>query len=1629
MEPATTVDLQFNRVGTPVKAQSDPMAVVRAGEAYAATQAQQEYTVPDLREKEFNVKELFGVGMHGTLIGQALQYYSSPDTKEQKDWRTPEDDKWLLANGYLADEYSSSIINRAANRTDLQYRIALLDDAKRTSAQLENATGVKAVAGYAAMFLGGMSTSLPEMVIGGLGAVAATSRIAGVTANTTRLALTARAAAGAVAAEIPSSALRQNIMQSEVFGSVVAEDMLFSAVFEVPVVALAVQRARVMQKTKAELGAAQETLVTALDEGADIPAVQAHAAEVQKLKDKIVAQAEKDGDVLTAEIYAKAGPDASPAEIDVVIRDMRIAEEEARASMAPDTIPDAVAFVRPDRAVDDIEAAEIGRFQRELMVERGVAVSPEAAQIVRRARTTWEAKVPESLQKMQDRLATAYTMRKDRLKDYGGIASWLDTPGLKFQLSNSAVTRMLGSLMVESGSGLGKRSYSAALDYEKMQTPVYQYVPALKEALLAHQVGIVSKGKMLVMGDDVRERTFWKDVQLDRLMRREHIKNKGIGEYVSTAPETVQKAGKLLDSFIKDEADLLKSHGHEEGDAILGGGFVGHIPYRIDSREVNRMYVEEPEKFEALRQLLQDQFHEKVLRPGLEDLNANRDKYVTEHLNNLRSTVASLQDKLASMEETRRAVQNIRDNVADVEGKRKTLVEQIRVMRDQEKSLKAELEELQSGYAQEAAHWGRTEEEIIAAKTAFSEDWRRFNMDEPMRHEIVRFDATEFLQEAATRFDYNSEEYVLALQLLGTMSDGATPASLVVRTKVDGNLGSYFSRKGNKQFISLRTSVTALRPDAPGVGPDMSAKTVVDRMTQTADRTELSIALHEFAHYRTSALLSLAKDGKADANVQAAYSKIEALRADVADLYKGRKDLRNVQYAVQDADEFVAQFFNSPEFRNELKKQAYKGKTAFNEFLDMLLDIIGVTRENNTMYNELHAAISTLLDTHTKVQTEGKNLHLAPESVSPRIAEIEQQLVKLKAAREPLEVSHKAVLEDTRAAMEVRAGIQANLPVKELKAIEGGLRMAVARLAEAEASPSVVFEKMRQQLTNKASTKSEDLTRKYLRQALTDQDNRVLGRELNFADMAQSILTENWEGDYITPKLAEQFRAKLSERVQDKTRTELDLTRVAMVGGKEVRLMDMMSLDGLGMVKSMGHSVAGKAALARKGMHDPVMQAAALEAMTFDGADPDTVAEMKWMFDVYADRADPGTNPEAWAALRNLTYAAKMGKLGEAMLADLPAAISLTGISALPRVFGGAARMMLDGSAFVYNKGLTPLGQQLVTDLPSAMGMDHRLHTDHTEGGAGMGAQSTKSFIARMASKGAQMTSILSLANTVSSVTHRVATPYIADELAGAVQYGKSSIPDARVADAGLGPNEIALIKKYMDKYDSGRKPGERINWDKWDGEEGQYAADVFIGSIHRATFQTVQKALSGEKPSFMQKTQLGRTVAQLHTYGMIAAEKQLARNLGHMDANTGLWMSLTLVWAAMLYLARTHANSLNHEESKRDEYIKQRLSGANLANGVFTMWNGSGLTPEILSVGMAMWGNKEDIGGTIQTHPRGGGFVAAAGFIGDVGEAASATGNWVRGVEDTKKMLKEVSQIVPGGNTRLVAGLLAASN
>lgn len=595
-----------------------------------------------------------------------------------------------------------------------------------------------------------------------------------------------------------------------------------------------------------------------------------------------------------------------------------------------------------------------------------------------------------------------------------------------------------------------------------------------------------------------------------------------------------------------------------------------------------------------------------------------------------------------------------------------------------------------------------------------------------------------------------------------------------------------------------------------------------------------------------------------------------------------------------------------------------------------------------------------------------------------------------------------------RAIEDLDAAVQAGVKGKKLQGFRGQEARTQKALDNFLGDQEAAWRQQMDQIKANLQTDARNQASTYLSRVMQDPESRARTNVNFIAEMAEDLLLQENLGQRVDPFLTERFADRIRDRANDRSRTELDLLRD---DGDGVVLLDFIDHNPMAQLQSLSHQMAGRVALARSGgFRNDFQIDAALDAARVDGATPHELEQLKFGLDFFSNRLNPARMEDnaAMHTLRNFTFAARMGKLGISQMADIPQVVSTLGFSNMMVALGSFGRQLVDGSLiFTKDGNLNELGKQLTQDLPGTMGREHRLMNMIPEDAATGAAQDVGSgamlYAQRFSARAAQFTGYVGLANAVNMALHRAVTPMLVEEMLTAIRKGESSISTARMADAGIPPEVATRIKKMLDKYDTGRKRGGRINWDQW---EDQVAADLFTSAIHRATYQTLQKAMIGEQQTWLATSPIGRLIGQFRRFGLTAAEKISMRNIGHQDANAYLMFTLGAAWASMLYVARVHMNAQGKEN--REEYIEEQLSGPRMARGVMMLWNASGILPDGMALGDVIFGS---------TPMHGADPAAALGMIRDVAGAGRGVGDIVRGEADGSTAARAV-RIMPGGNS-----------
>lgn len=530
-----------------------------------------------------------------------------------------------------------------------------------------------------------------------------------------------------------------------------------------------------------------------------------------------------------------------------------------------------------------------------------------------------------------------------------------------------------------------------------------------------------------------------------------------------------------------------------------------------------------------------------------------------------------------------------------------------------------------------------------------------------------------------------------------------------------------------------------------------------------------------------------------------------------------------------------------------------------------------------------------------------------------------------------------------------------------------------------------VRDRLMQQIEHQVNTR--------LFESVTDPNTRTRGDMGKFESMASQLLYENFAGTNVTHDVVGRFRELLADHINDRTRTEFDMMRE--VDG--VRLLDYVDHDLVNTISHTAHLFAGQNAMAKRGFKTKEDFYALVDVMRKQGARPIDIeltqfAGRAFGFDNMILKDGP-----MLAALRNFTFAAMMGKLGIAQLADAAALVSATGMSSIGRLFGAALSKE------------SPLVTQLQEMYgPGMVGKDYRIQSfmaDIQPNGRALSGAGER--ILKVSQRGAQLVSWISGNNHITRVLHKAFLPVLAENIVRAVRGLDGGMTPARLADAGLSPETAARIKQQLDKYEPSRKEGEAFNWEKWDD---QYAADKLIESMHRVTNQVFNRAMTGEAAMWRTESPIGVVAGQFHNYGLTAMGKQLARNVSIMDANAATSAAIGMAWSALLYYGRLQTNTMGMSNADAQEYMDRNTTPGAMARGVLTYFNMSGIGAEVFGLGEVVFGGN--------SYQAGSGPVAAAGYVTNVSRALNAAGNLATGSDNPGKDAGNILRILPGGNS-----------
>lgn len=256
------------------------------------------------------------------------------------------------------------------------------------------------------------------------------------------------------------------------------------------------------------------------------------------------------------------------------------------------------------QAIDEGYAVDFGQKEQVKANDGGMHSVGQSA--VLRAADAWDESVPELGSVLSRRKAWMKNNVRDKL--FG----WTDSAGVQLAKSDNKVVRFLGAKLAGNAAGVGKQearnaAVLKAIETERLQ---YKYLPELSKAYVDSLDG-AGRLRHTAGGGAADQAAFSKAVALERYRHRQYrAEHGGSSEgYVSTAPEPIQRAGRIQDAIFEETKAMRLANKTEHADVLAKEDSTGYLHQTFDYRGLQTML---PEERAAIREMIGEVYQREV---------------------------------------------------------------------------------------------------------------------------------------------------------------------------------------------------------------------------------------------------------------------------------------------------------------------------------------------------------------------------------------------------------------------------------------------------------------------------------------------------------------------------------------------------------------------------------------------------------------------------------------------------------------------------------------------------------------------------------------------------------------------------------------------------------------------------------------------------------------------------------------------------------------------------------------------------------------------------------------------------------------------------------------------------------
>lgn len=438
-------------------------------------------------------------------------------------------------------------------------------------------------------------------------------------------------------------------------------------------------------------------------------------------------------------------------------------------------------------------------------------------------------------------------------------------------------------------------------------------------------------------------------------------------------------------------------------------------------------------------------------------------------------------------------------------------------------------------------------------------------------------------------------------------------------------------------------------------------------------------------------------------------------------------------------------------------------------------------------------------------------------------------------------------------------------------------------------------------------------------------------------DYLREMLRDSGHDDKMIDRLIESIRGRKEEQSKlgtTKARVQLDL-RLSENG---LSLVDLVDTNLTRVMSRYNRTVAGNAALARKGIANRQQRKQMIEAALAERrargmpAGEDQRRFLEDMFTYFDSGPIGGGTSRHLSRAKRVTNLALLNQMGLTQMAEVGAQVASVG-------FEAAARHTSIVTKQLFKEGPDGGLLQELKPLMGDIGNEHMLFREDLMMDELADSVEANKFIASLdtaLAKGQRAQGYLSGFYKVRQMQQKIAVSSQADKV---MQRLRDGVDEAEIKTAGFDMS----IKRYIDDGTVEFKDGyvNKLNIDRWDAED----AENFALSLHRHTNQVVQKAMAGEQSMWMHKG-FGPLIMHLKAFPITAMRKQTIRIAGMSNQTLVMTTLMGMATAALMTDVKQVINGRS-----------DRVTAETTLKGALAMSNMTGWAPMLYDPAVAILG------------------------------------------------------------------------